>query len=212
MSKYGFDKDTKSEGGGFKLAGRTDGWKLSEVKFSVIGKKEDGAKGLIFTFSKGSINFDINFFPIKDDVVKNYKRTLNKGKKDEREETEQEAIDRAYTEQNGTIKHIVTKFVSEEQAVITGVSSFEEYANAIITLLTPLIPTATTKRLKLSYNNKGFLGIPKYGRFIEDDSVPFEKTSLDWDPKYDSDVKPTADEEGVTTEGSTEGGKKKKEW
>lgn len=78
-----------------------------------------------------------------------------------REETQQEAIDRAYGEFNSRVKHIYTNFISEEEFMTVQADSFESY----IKMLTEKLPEDYDQKpgqVILGYNKGGYLEVPRY--------------------------------------------------
>ena len=89
------------------------------------------------------------------------------------------------------IKHICTKFVPAEAVNITA-PTFEEFANKVIAMVKPNLHK-TKVRIKLVYNYKNFVSIPKYVPFIEAMSVTSEKSRLKMDPGFDKMEKEEGD-------------------
>jgi hypothetical protein len=195
---YNIDQNTQSEAAGF--TGIQDNFELVAVRYGVVGKKEgSAAKGLMFDFKRGE-KFTITHteFPIDVERQKQYRKKI-KVEGVEREETAEEAVERAFKEQATRIKHIVSKFIAEDKIIIKA-SSFEEYANAVIKLLGDTFK-GIKLRLKLIYNNKNLLSFPKFPKFVELMSVTPTQLEL---TDYDKDKlkKSTADAE---TGGSSKG-------
>ena len=81
------------------------------------------------------------------------------------------------------IKHICTKFVPAE-AVNISAPTFEAFANQVIALVKPNL-TKTKVRIKLIYNYRNYVSMPKYVPFIEAMSVPKANSKLKIDPDFD---------------------------
>jgi hypothetical protein len=200
---YGFDETTNSEGSGF--TGIQHNFELAGVRYGKVSTKEEStAVGLIFDFKRGeNFNFPIVVYPVNESMVVQYKRKIkDKNTQVEREETNQEAIQRAYNEQGAFVKHIISKFVPEDKAKIAKVPNFEAFAKAVISLLGDSFKE-TKVRLKILYNKKGYLTVPQYPPFIERMDVnPTQLKITDYDKKWLD--KPTADKDNKNT-GSTSG-------
>jgi hypothetical protein len=72
---------------------------------------------------------------------------------------------KAYENQGKRIKHILSKFISEDSIIIEGVSSYEEFANKVIELLGSA-NVGVKVAIKLVYNQKGNVEFTKYLGFI----------------------------------------------
>lgn len=81
------------------------------------------------------------------------------------------------------IKHISTKFVSAESVDINA-PDFETFANKLIALLTPHLRN-TKVRIKLVYNYRNYVSIPKYVPFIETMAVAKSASRLKIDASFD---------------------------
>ena len=81
------------------------------------------------------------------------------------------------------IKHISTKFVPVESVDINA-PDFEGFANQVIDLLTPHLPNNKV-RIKLVYNYRNYVSLPKYVPFIEKMAVAKSASRLKLDPGFD---------------------------
>jgi len=189
---YGISKETKADNGGGGFTGIQEGFDLLSITFGGTNKEGGGVEGLMFHFKRGEkFDFVPKVYPINESQVTPRKK---KDKKTgvETVETQKEAIARAYAEQASYVKHILTKFMKDEEVIIPNVTSFEAYAKAVIAL-------AGTKfvgekfRLKIVYNKKGYIGFPIFPDFIENMKTPIEKSKLSIVAPYDVIVKPVAD-------------------
>ena len=81
------------------------------------------------------------------------------------------------------IKHISTKFVDAEKVNINA-PDFDGFANQLITMLTPNLDN-TLVRVKLIYNYRNYVSLPKYVPFIESMAIAKDKTRLKIDPSFD---------------------------
>lgn len=84
--------------------------------------------------------------------------------------TDEQALTMAYSEFNRQIKHIMTKYMSEDEAVIGNVDSYKDFTIQVCKKLDGKI-NDKKMRLKLVYQNNNFLDIPRFGNFIESMSV-----------------------------------------
>jgi len=75
------------------------------------------------------------------------------------------------------LKHIATKYISEEEFDFES-DSFESFCNTIISKLTGKFE-GKPMRVKVVYSNKNYTSLPKYVPFIESMEVPKEKSRLE---------------------------------
>ena len=100
-------------------------------------------------------------------------------------------------------KHILNRFVDEKTIVdaMKEVNSYDTFAKTVVALmekanLDPLM------RLKVRYDNKGYLEIPDFPPFIEDMSVPKAESKLvitQWDRMTPPNANPVETPEDVDT-------------
>lgn len=81
------------------------------------------------------------------------------------------------------MKHICTKFVEAEKINING-ESFQDFCDKVIALLVPNLGN-TKVRIKLVYNYRNYVSLPKYVPFIEKMSVDKGVSKLKLDPGFD---------------------------
>ena len=140
---YGFNQETVAESTNSKQfnAGITNNVTLEEITFESPKKDGTGDKVLIFTFRgpEGEV-----FRHIEWDVQDGDEKKLENMAK--------------------RIKHILTKFIPEEQAVLQG-NSYEEFSNGVIALLGSN-NVGKSVAIKLVYNDKNNLQFTKYLGFI----------------------------------------------
>ena len=140
---YGFNNETVAESTNSKQfnAGITSGVTLEAITFESPRKDGTGDKVLIFTFRgpEGEVYRHIEWDVQDGDE----KKLENMAKR---------------------IKHILTKFIPEEQAVLHG-NSYEEFANGVIKLLGNN-NVGKSVSIKLVYNDKNNLQFTKYLGFI----------------------------------------------
>jgi len=89
------------------------------------------------------------------------------------------------------LKHILTKF-APEGTQLPQANTFPDLWEAVKTMLIAQQCNTKPMRLKLIYNTKGYLTIPKYVPFIESMSVPAEETKLKL-TDFDQLTRPQAD-------------------
>ena len=90
------------------------------------------------------------------------------------------------------LKHVVTKFVPEG-TVLPAVATFPELWEAVKQLLITNQCNTKPVRVKLVYNDKGFLSIPKYVPFLESMTIPAADSKLNLNPGFDNLSRPQAD-------------------
>lgn len=140
---YGFNQETVAESTNSKQfsAGITSGVTLEAITFESPKKDGTGDKVLIFTFRgpEGEM-----FRHIEWDIQDGDEKKLENMAK--------------------RIKHILTKFIPEEQAVLKG-NTYEEFAYGVIALLGKN-NVGKSVSIKLVYNDKNNLQFTKYLGFI----------------------------------------------
>jgi len=90
------------------------------------------------------------------------------------------------------LKHIVTKFTPVGTALPTA-AAFPELWKGIEALLIANQCNTKPMRLKLCYNDKGFLTVPKYVPFLEQMSIAAADSKLNLNPGFDTLTRPSAD-------------------
>jgi hypothetical protein len=95
----------------------------------------------------------------------------------EAKESPYATIDKQEELTNRRVKHIATKFLSEDAFVIPNVDSFATYAAAVIKLLAGKFEGIKV-RVLFVYNGKGYVSLPKFPNFIESSDVTKELTKL----------------------------------
>ena len=89
------------------------------------------------------------------------------------------------------LKHIVTKFIPEGTS-LPEADTFVELCNGIKSLMASHSANTKPMRLKMVFNNKGYLTTPKYVPFVESMSVVKSESKLSL-TDFDQLHKPTAD-------------------
>jgi len=90
------------------------------------------------------------------------------------------------------LKHILSKFVPEGTA-LPQAATFPELWTAIEGLMKTHQCNTKPVRLKLIYNDKGYLEVPKYVPFMESMTVAATGSKLQLKGDFDSLVRPSAD-------------------
>ena len=99
------------------------------------------------------------------------------------------------------LKHVVTKFVPEGTA-LPAVATFPELWEAVKQLLIANQCNTKPVRVKLVYNDKGFLSIPKYVPFLESMTIPAADSKLNLNPGFDNLTRPQADKPAAAMAGA----------
>jgi hypothetical protein len=197
---YGISTETQSESSLNVIgAGLQENCKLDKVAYEPSSEKNaDSQKVLAFYFSQGSASFRHCEFPIdeareRDNIGKLYDMLLSKGQAPATNMTKVEFVNArladSYSSQASRVKHIMTKFLSEQDAIIPPVPSFEMFANQVISRLKGKTE-GVVLRLKIVLNNKDYSTFPKYPNFVEvQTDAP---TSLKF-TKYDRTIPKTPD-------------------
>jgi hypothetical protein len=196
---YGIDKTIQSESG-FKTigVGIQENCELMNAAYGPSSEKKDGAaKGLIFNFKQeGGATFRFLEFPIDNDREKKnaetyYDKLVKENKTPDMPKPLfiNQYVKRVYDAQASRIKHIMSKFIPEDQTLVSG-TTFEMFSNNVITALGNSYK-GKKLRLKLVYNYKDYATFPKYANFIElQTDAP---TTLKLNPKKDRIEKQTPD-------------------
>ena len=90
------------------------------------------------------------------------------------------------------LKHILSKFVPEGTP-LPSAATFPELWTAIEGLMKANQCNTKPIRLKLTYNDKGYLSIPKYVPFMESMTVAATATKLQLKGDFEELVRPQAD-------------------
>lgn len=178
---YGIDTAVESEGftGKYFPAGMVEGVLLKSVKYDLASTKEgaspDGAKGLIFTFTSEDgalthrhIEWELVEKRELENAEKLYNELVKKGETPTTQKVDfiNNLVDKSYASQQKRIKHILTKFMPEEKAVIPPSNSFEQFSKNVERLLTPNI-SKTPMRAIFVYDSNGYVKFPTFVPFLE---------------------------------------------
>ncbi|HKL13706.1 MAG TPA: hypothetical protein VJ907_08880 [Halanaerobiales bacterium] len=153
---YNVNKEIKSEGNGLNYldVGIHDDVEMTSVEFK---QSDKGNKFLVFTFEKDKkVVTHTEWEPKDQDPEKLEEKTINQIKR---------------------VKHIVTKYIPEEQYEFN-VSNFEEFCNKTIALLGSKYQGKKV-RIKIVYNYSNYTTLPNYVPFIEKMEVPKEDSRLE---------------------------------
>lgn len=186
------------------LAGITENVELTKVAYE--NSKQDGTGKNVLTFTFTAPN-NSQFRKIFWDIDPAQTAKLNQAKPRVHSRnneklgyekgkviTDEQAIQIAYSDFNRNIKHILTKYMSEEDAIIKNVNSYEEFSKQVIKKLTGKYE-GKKMRLKTVFNKNGYVDFPRFGNYIEPMSV--ETSSITWDDRYDVKTRntPSSEEE-----------------
>lgn len=177
-SIYGFNQDTPEQLGSSPLPfGRVENIKLTGVAYEPA---KEGSENMCLAFyfedNKGR-SLRHTEWPI--DVEETKSRAAKRG------DDPDTAVQKRARAQGVRVKHIVTKIIPAERAVIQGVNSFEQYAKAVEQLIKPHLP-AGLFRLKVIPNNKNYASLPPYTPFIEKQTD--EPSELKIDPREQKEI------------------------
>lgn len=180
MSGYGISMDTRSDDAKpYPQPGISGGWKLTDVFYG--NTREDGtgkdALQYIFTNKNGA-----TFKYIAFEVDKQRTLTYNENNGDRRIHffsnedkgyvkgapiSDQAAIDMALESYSSRQKHIMTKVMSNEEAVLAQVTSYEDFCKQVVAKIKNKLTGETPSMfLKLVFNGK-YLGFPKWKDCVE---------------------------------------------
>ncbi len=194
------------------LAGITENVELSKVAYENSKQDGSGKDVLTFTFTatNGSqfrkIFWDID--PVRvAKLNQDYPSTHSRDNKEKgyvkgQTKTDAQAIEIAYDDFNRNIKHILTKYMSEEDAMIKNVNSYKEFAQQIVKKLAGKYE-GKKMRLKTIYNKNGYLDTPRFGNYIESMSV--ESSNISWNDLYDNKTRNTPTSEETVAEAAFSG-------
>jgi hypothetical protein len=129
-------------------------------KISYENAKKDGTGKDVLAFhfkgAKGETFRHVEF-PVEESDAKMESKVVNMGKR---------------------IKHILSKFVAEENIAIAKVSTFEQYVNEVKRIAGENY-VGKTFEIKLVYDDKNNLGFPKYVGFIAKDAGTLKISSTE---------------------------------
>lgn len=177
------DDSIKTEGGNFDPS-KIFGYEV--VEDNVITSLLEGV--VISGFDKGTSSTGSEYWDIQ--------LTDNKGNSYNMREFDidmtREHWEKKQASQLKRLKHVLSKFVPEGTP-LPQAATFPELWQGVQQLLTANACNTKPIRLKLVYNNKGFLATPAYVPFMELASVPAEQSKLRLNPDFDTLIRPQAD-------------------
>jgi hypothetical protein len=199
MRGYGIDENVKSEGTSVSTlnVGINENILLKNVSYGLASRKEDadpnGPKALCFEFTTKDgessllhFEWEVNEQREIESAERLYDTLVSKGGSNVPKETKAEFVnsrtDRAFSSQATRIKHIMTKFMSEEEAVVPMVNSFAQFGQMVEKMLKPRLDDRKL-RLICVYNYKGYVTLPTFTPFVEN-MVDGVSTSLKINLKY----------------------------
>lgn len=193
---YGFDQTTQETTAVSALQpGIVENVFLKEVKFQSMSEGKDPVLQITFGNNSGTLNSIM--WPVDSASV-----TARDGATHRRDVpalgfvkgatiTREDAVKMEFDNFNTRLKHIATKFVSEEEANVRG-NSYAEFAKNYVALLDKDEFKSVSLRLKVTLNNKDYSQLPKYPPFVESMDVPREQSKLRI-TQYDKVVRSTED-------------------
>ena len=156
---YGFDQDTPDQLGTAPIpVGIHSNVKLIDVAYEPA--KEGSDNYCLSFYFEDSEGWQLRHWewPIDPEEVK--KRANQDGKDPNK------AVQKKIQAQGVRIKHIVTKIIPKDRAVVPKVQSFKEYAQAVINLIKGALPKGPL-HLKVLLSNKKYSTLPNYTPFVE---------------------------------------------
>lgn len=172
---YNVNKNINSEGSKLNYldVGIHENVELTNVEYK---QSDEGNEFMVFTFEKEGKNVSLTEWRPKDDDPKKLAdKTTNQIKR---------------------VKHIVTKFVPEEQYEFNA-NSFKDFCEKTISILGDKYKGKKV-RIKVVYNYNNYTTLPNYVPFIEQMEVKKEESKIEV-LSIDKMVKDKADNEPKTT-------------
>lgn len=200
---YGFDQNTQESTVVSTLpAGINESVTLRSVEYVEMSEGRDPLLQVTFGSKAGILKYV--FWPVDPSKVlepegRNHKKDVPAlGFVKDTPITREDAVKMEFDNFNQRLKHIATKFVSEEDAEIRA-NSYADFCQKYVALLNNDAVRDIPVRLKVTLNNKNYSQLPKYPPFIESMEIPREQTKLritQWD-------KVASDEKSVVVEAPT---------
>ena len=178
---YGIAKDIESEGfvGKYFPAGLNEGIILKSGGYGLTSTKPDadpnGIKALIFNFASEDgelthrhIEWELVEKKELDNAEKLYDTLVSRGETPDAPKVDfiNATVDKSYLSQQKRVKHILTKFMPEEKAVVPASNSFEQFSKNVEKLLTPAIKDQKLRAIMV-YDNSGYVKFPTFVPFLE---------------------------------------------
>lgn len=179
---YGFNQNTPESTVTTALkAGINEDVFLQKVEFASMSEGKDPVLQITFGNSSGilrSVIWAVTPESITVPDGKVHKRDVpDLGFVKGQPVTREDAVKMEFDNFNVRLKHIATKFVSEEEANIQA-SSYADFCQKYVALLSKPEFAKIPVRLKVTLNTNDYSQLPKYPPFIEEMSVPREQTKL----------------------------------
>ena len=173
---YGFDQNTQSEGTGVNIlpVGVNNNVYLTRAAYE--NSKQDGSGQNVLAFHFENSNgqsYRHTEFEIDSEYVKKNAPTDWTHKKDNKQlgfvkgqpVTAEDMVKMRVNEMNTRIKHILTKFIPEEKAAVTGVTGWQDFCQKVANLF-PSGYDEVPLQIKVVYNFNDYLTFPKFPPFI----------------------------------------------
>ena len=168
---YGFNQETPEQMGNAPIpAGINENVKLVDLAYEPA--KEGSTNMCLSFYFEDSTGAQLRHTEWPIDVEETKRRAVQRG------DDPTSAVQKRAQAQGVRIKHIATKVIPAERAVVSGANSFEQYARAVVQLLKPALP-AGPFRLKVILNNKDYSSLPPYTPFIERQTEDPTKLKID---------------------------------
>ncbi len=197
MRGYEISEEVKSEGVDYKnfLPGINENIVLIGVSYGLASPKADadpdGPKALIFEFQSedGETKYRHTEWEIVEsrelqNAEKLYDALVAKNETPSESKAEfvNKTVDKSYMSQQKRIKHIMTKFMAEDEAIIPASNSFAQFATLVAQVVNPHLDSTKKLRAIFVYDNKGYLKFPSFVPFLETQGS--EPTGLKINPRY----------------------------
>jgi hypothetical protein len=163
---------------------------LTSYGFEKLSETSTKPPVLTFTFSNNSGGtFKWRFWDLNIDAIRKNAESGKmvhkvdnavKGYVKGNQITPDQAVQMASDDMARKAKHLLTKFMTEEESELKAVSTYKEFGDAICAKLAGRTESVSL-RLKLVYDQNDYLSIPRYKNFLELMSV--NPTKLTIDPK-----------------------------
>ena len=185
------DETIKSEGGSF------DSSKI--FGYSVVEKVDDRDtivrtldNVLVTGFDTGTPSVGNEFWDVKLKDEKGNEYNMREYDVD----TTREYWEKKQASQLKRLKHLLSKFVPEGTD-LPQAKTFPELWKAVQTLLMQSQCNTKPMRLKLVYNDKGYLTTPAYVPYLEPMTVAGEQSKLKLNANFDTLIRPQKDDAGA---------------
>jgi hypothetical protein len=197
---YGFDQNTQETTATSALKpGINESVYLQEVSFQSLVEGRSPVLQLTFGNNSGilrSVIWPVDPQAVRDPEGKTHPRDVAAlGFVKGTPITRDDAVKMEFDNFNQRLKHIATKFITEQEADIKG-NSYEEFCRKYVALLNTDKVKETPVRLKVTLNSKDYSQLPKYPPFIESMDIDRTETKLRI-TQYDK-VEPSAAETVVS--------------